>query len=165
MCYRGFPEREEAGETVFYVNRLDSEVRTTIIRYMAKYRNEIEKVMQVLKALSDENRIRALCSLEGRELCLCQIIELLDLAPSTVSKHMSILKQAGLVAARKEGRWMYYRFPDEVSFNEKSGIYAWIQNTLRNDRQIHDDRLKLKALLREDPEELCRRQCAKSCPK
>jgi DNA-binding transcriptional ArsR family regulator len=45
------------------------------------------------------------------ELCVCQIIELLGLVPSTVSKHMSILKQAGLVENRKEARWMYYRLP------------------------------------------------------
>jgi ArsR family transcriptional regulator len=45
------------------------------------------------------------------ELCVCQLIKMLGLAPSTVSKHMSILRQARLVQARKEGKWMYYRFP------------------------------------------------------
>ena len=50
---------------------------------------------------------------DGRELCVCQIVELLGLAPSTVSKHLAILKQARLVDSRKEGRWMFYRLADE----------------------------------------------------
>ena len=52
----------------------------------------------------------ACCSLcEGGELCACQITELFGLAPSTMSKHLSILYQAGLVDSRKEGRWIYFR--------------------------------------------------------
>ncbi|MBW2408107.1 MAG: winged helix-turn-helix transcriptional regulator, partial [Deltaproteobacteria bacterium] len=50
--------------------------------------------MAITRALSDQNRVRALMALKDRELCVCQIIELLDLAPSTVSKHMSILANA-----------------------------------------------------------------------
>ena len=69
----------------------------------------MQQFMGVSKALADQNRIRALLLLKDRELCVCQITEVLSLAPSTVSKHMSILKQAGLVQMRKEGRWAYYR--------------------------------------------------------
>ena len=58
----------------------------------------------VARALADEGRVRILLALRGRELCVCEITELLRLAPSTVSKHMSILKQADLVAGRKDGR-------------------------------------------------------------
>ena len=68
--------------------------------------------MTVIKALADGNRVRILSVLAGRELCVCQIIEMLGLAPSTVSKHLSILRQARLVDDRKEGRWMYYCRPD-----------------------------------------------------
>ena len=65
--------------------------------------------MAIAKALADENRVRLLLALQKQELCVCQLIELIGLAPSTVSKHMSILRQARLVEARKEGRWVYYR--------------------------------------------------------
>ena len=64
--------------------------------------------MAIVKALADENRVRALMALRERELCVCEIIELLGLAPSTVSKHLSILYQAGLLESRKDGRWVYY---------------------------------------------------------
>ena len=67
--------------------------------------------LNITKALADENRLRMLMALQDGELCVCQITELMGLAMSTVSKHLSILYQAGLVNARKEGRWMYYSLP------------------------------------------------------
>ncbi len=70
--------------------------------------------MAVLKALADENRVRILTALRPKELCVCQIVELLGLAPSTVSKHMAILKQARLVDSRKESRWMFYRLAEKM---------------------------------------------------
>ena len=73
----------------------------------------MRNLMSVIKALADENRLRILGAVEGRELCVCQIVELLGLAQSTVSKHLAILHQARLVDGRKEGRWMFYRAAGE----------------------------------------------------
>lgn len=73
----------------------------------------MDQYLAITKALSDEPRVRALLALREGELCLCQLIELLGLAPSTVSRHMSVLKQAGLIEQRKAGRWHYYRLPRE----------------------------------------------------
>ncbi len=67
----------------------------------------MREVLDVTKALADGNRLRVLMALGGGELCVCQIVELLQLAPSIISKHMAILRQARLVESRKEGRWMY----------------------------------------------------------
>lgn len=119
---------------------------------------QLEEVLSITKALADENRVRALMALRGRELCVCQIIELLQLAGSTVSKHMSILKQAGLVEARKEGRWIYYRMADESSSSAVSAAIAFVRNHLRLDDQIRADRRKLRAILRLDKEVLCSTQ-------
>ena len=79
-----------------------------MFRLITKYMREF---MNITGALGDETRVRTLLALRKGELCVCQITELFGLAPSTVSKHLSILYQAGLVEARKEGRWMYYRLP------------------------------------------------------
>ena len=73
----------------------------------------MREVIAVTKALADRSRMRALLALRQQELCVCQLIELLDLAPSTVSKHMSVLHQARLVESRKEGRWVHYRLAGE----------------------------------------------------
>ena len=71
----------------------------------------MREFMNITKALADETRVRMLMALRGGELCVCQITELFGLAPSTVSKHLSILFQAGLVESRKADRWVYYRLP------------------------------------------------------
>ncbi|MEX0885764.1 MAG: metalloregulator ArsR/SmtB family transcription factor [Phycisphaeraceae bacterium] len=65
--------------------------------------------LTITKALSDETRVRALVALGRGELCVCQLVELLELAPSTVSRHLELLHQAGLIERRKQGRWHYYR--------------------------------------------------------
>ena len=70
------------------------------------------------RALGDEGRIRALLALTGKEMCACHITALLKLAPSTVSKHMSILRKAGLVTSRKSGRWKHYRATGLGASNE-----------------------------------------------
>ena len=69
----------------------------------------MREFLTITKALSDESRVRALLSIKDGELCLCQIIEVLGLSPATVSKHMNLLYQAGLVQRRKEGKWQFYR--------------------------------------------------------
>jgi ArsR family transcriptional regulator len=59
-------------------------------------------------ALSDEKRLRILALLAGGELCVCELTEALDLSQSLLSFHLRTLKDAGLVADRREGRWIYY---------------------------------------------------------
>ncbi len=113
--------------------------------------------MNITKALADENRVRALLALQSCELCVCQIIELLGLAPSTVSRHMSILKQARLVEARKEGRWMYYRLPDKTAPAPVRDAIAWVKKSLAQDRRIQLDAMRLKEILAMDRETLCGR--------
>src|SRR5208282_6581214 len=71
----------------------------------------MREFMAITKALSDPNRVRILLALRRGELCVCQITELFGFAPSTVSKHLSILHQAGLVESRKAERWVFYRLP------------------------------------------------------
>lgn len=118
----------------------------------------MESVLAITKALSDENRLRALMALGDQEVCVCQIIELLKLAPSTVSKHMSILKQARLVRGEKRGRWMYYRKAGLDATPEARLALEWIQSCLQRSPEIKQDRNQLKTIAKLDRHELCRRQ-------
>lgn len=111
--------------------------------------------INIAKALSDENRVRALMMLYKGELCVCQLIEMLRLAPSTVSKHMSILRQARLVESRKDGRWMYYRLADEDPPKEVIQAIRWVQNSLAKDKQILADTRQVKHVCKIDKDELC----------
>ncbi len=113
--------------------------------------------IDIAKALADQNRVRAVLALRDTELCVCQIIKLLGLAPSTVSKHMSILKQAGLVTARKESRWMYYRLANKNAPAVVREALAWVCRNAARATQIREDARLLKNILKWDPEELCRK--------
>jgi len=117
------------------------------------------EILNITKALSDENRVRVLMMLKGGELCVCQIIEMLGLAPSTVSKHMSILRHAGLVETRKEGRWIYYRLADRKALKERE-ILDWLQRHLKNDKRILDDAKQLRRMQKMSKDELC--ECYRS---
>jgi DNA-binding transcriptional ArsR family regulator len=117
--------------------------------------------MNITKALADEKRIRTLLALRKGELCVCQITELFGLAPSTISKHLSILFHAGLVESRKDGRWIYYQLPGKSAPVEVREALDWIIKSLANNRQAVQDRKQLKKILQQDPAELCKRQCIK----
>lgn len=67
--------------------------------------------ISAIRALGDENRLRILMALRLRPLCVCEITTLLGLAASTTSKHLFILRQARLIESIKNGRWVYYRLP------------------------------------------------------
>ena len=116
--------------------------------------------LNITKALSDENRLRMLMALRDGELCVCQITELTGLAMSTVSKHMSLLYQAGLVDARKAGRWMFYSLPGRGSPAAASEAVAWVRASLGKSERITEDNRRLKKVLAMDITELCKRQCA-----
>jgi ArsR family transcriptional regulator len=120
------------------------------------------KFLNITKALAEENRVRILLALEGHELCVCQIIELLELAPSTVSKHMSVLRQARLVESRKDGRWMFYRLADESAPAEVNEAVAWVKKSLSPNKRIHEDAKRLKEILKIDRDILCSRQTRSS---
>jgi DNA-binding transcriptional ArsR family regulator len=110
--------------------------------------------MAITKAMSDENRIRVLMFLRGGELCVCQIVEMLGLASSTVSKHLNILNNAGLVESRKNGRWIYYRLPQEP-FRRVKETLDWLHTSLAKEPSILEDDKRLKAVRKMDKEELC----------
>ena len=114
--------------------------------------------LRITKALADIQRVRILMMLGSGELCVCQIVEVLALAPSTVSKHLSILHNAGLVDARKDGRWAWYRLPDGDAAASIQPVLAWLAESLEDDAAIRADRKALRAAVSCTPESLSRRQ-------
>jgi ArsR family transcriptional regulator len=115
--------------------------------------------MNITKALSDENRVRILMALHFHdELCVCNINEMLELAPSTVSKHLFLLKNARLVKARKDGRWMHYRLNRDQDASEiTTQALEWIIHSVSNEPVVKADREKLEHLLSVALETACSR--------
>lgn len=120
----------------------------------------LQELLAVTAALSDENRVRVVAALQTGELCVCQIVELLDLAPSTVSKHLAILKQSGLIDSRKDGRWIYYRLAGHAAPRAARTAIRWLRAALNDDRRVAADGRRLRTILRIAPETLCCRQRA-----
>src|SRR5262249_52576775 len=118
----------------------------------------MKEFLNITKALADENRLRILMALQGGEQCVCLITELMGLAMSTVSKHLSILYQAGLVNARKEGRWMYYSLPGNGTPRAAREGVAWVRRSLEGNQRIAQDERRMKKVLAMDLSELCKWQ-------
>ncbi len=111
----------------------------------------MNEFLTITKALSDESRVRAVMALAQGELCLCQIVEVLGLAPSTVSKHMSILQQAGLIQRRKDGRWHYYRLARREASPMVRDTIRWALKSLEHEKIIVSDSATLRCVREKDP--------------
>ena len=89
----------------------------------------MKNIIKITKALADEGRLKIILMLGKKELCVCHIVDGLALAPSTVSKHISILEAAGLLETRKVGRWVHCRLPAKPSPEAKSAL-KWLHGSL-----------------------------------
>ncbi len=118
----------------------------------------MREFMAVTRALADPNRVRVVLALRRRELCVCQITALFGLAPSTVSKHLSVLHHAGLIQSRKTERWVYYRLPDRAAPVAVLEALDWVRKSLGKSAQAVADAKKLDRVLKTDLAEICRRQ-------
>lgn len=113
----------------------------------------LESSVAAARALGHPARLRTIAMLRSGELCVCQITEVLKLAPSTVSAHLKDLKQAGLVSERKDGKWVYFKLIDD------QGTRGWIEAALSglvHDPHIESDELLVAELRRLPVEDLCR---------
>lgn len=97
---------------------------------------------KILKALADKNRIRIIKMLQKKSLCVCEIKDVLNLANSTVSKHLSILREAGLIVDWKDGKWINYKINPEPE-TLVSNALLYIQLQIENDETIKKDRKKI----------------------
>lgn len=106
-------------------------------------------VLCMIRAMGDENRLRILMALRGKELCVCTLTGLLGLAPSTTSKHLSVLKQARLIESVKDGRFVYYRLTTEASPNHSIAgpALSWLIQALKSSRQVGADASRLAEII------------------
>ncbi|HYA01501.1 MAG TPA: metalloregulator ArsR/SmtB family transcription factor [Syntrophobacteria bacterium] len=109
--------------------------------------------IRVMKALSDPNRVKIVKMLQHRVMCVCEIQALLGLAQPTVSKHLQILANAGLVASEKEGLWVNYRLADGNSSPYAASLLGNLRHWLQGDPGVGGLIKRLPSVRRE---ELCR---------
>lgn len=92
----------------------------------------MKQFIRVMKAMSDPNRVRIIKLLQRKELCVCELKELLGLAQSTVSKHLKLLVDAELIESRRDGAWIIYRINE---FTES----PYASNILEKLHEWHED--------------------------
>jgi len=114
----------------------------------------METFIKVMKALSDPNRVKLLKMLQNREMCVCEIQASLDIAQPTVSKHLKVLEEAGLVEHRKDGLWVNYQLTDGRSSPYAASLLGNLKHWLNNDPGIHKITQRLPLIRRE---EICRK--------
>ena len=112
----------------------------------------MKEIAHILKALSDETRLRIVKLLQARELCVCELIQVLDMSQPRISRHLSILKNAGLVNDRREGKWVHYSLTNGNGNNLNQIILktmAVIGNdalTVQNDQENLNKAVKLSKI-------------------
>ncbi len=117
----------------------------------------MDKLLLKFKALADKNRLRTFCALQScEELCACQIVELLQVAGATVSRHLSLMVNAGLLKTRKQGRWIYFRLnKDILSFEPVS---TWIAGQVEESDQMKKDTQTLKGIASSSCQDIIKQQ-------
>ena len=112
----------------------------------------LASTIQTQKAIAHPVRLRILSMLREGPLCGCQISAVVKLAASTVSEHISELKKAGLVAEKKDGRWVEFRL---AASGTDEAILSALFSELDSDPEVRADQILTKALRRVPLEELC----------
>jgi ArsR family transcriptional regulator, arsenate/arsenite/antimonite-responsive transcriptional repressor len=113
----------------------------------------LDELIRIHKALAHPVRVRILAMLRGGELCVCQLNAVIALAPSTMSAHLGELKDAGLVAERKAGRWVHYRLAAE---DAAAAALEALWPALAGDAQVRDDAKLLTGVTKLSAEVICR---------
>ena len=100
----------------------------------------MKKLEKIFKALGDQNRLRILKMLELRPLCNCEVQEVLGLAPSTISKHLGLLRTAGLVEDKRQGKWVIYSLVTEEASPYNQPLLTLVEKWLDDEKQVNEDR-------------------------
>ena len=120
---------------------------------MAKKEAQKEAQMELLfRALADRTRLRLLNLLAAGEVCVCFFVEVLGESQPKISRHLAYLRRAGVVAARREGKWMHYRVATPVD-PHAARVFAEVMAWLGEERGMQQDRARM--------ENIC---CATSLP-
>ncbi|SHI41208.1 transcriptional regulator, ArsR family [Dethiosulfatibacter aminovorans DSM 17477] len=95
-------------------------------------------MIDIFKALGDENRMRLVNLLIHAELCVCEIEVMLDLNQSNISRHLKKLKDAGIISSSKDAQWIHYKISDKF-INENGLLYNYLELEMQKDKILQGD--------------------------
>lgn len=108
----------------------------------------MNELVVTAKAFADPTRVRILAALRGGELCVCELSDALGVTQSTLSTHLQVIRDAGLVQTRRDGKWIYYTVSAEMEQLLES-VFGFFASTVKNDSTLRRDRQQLAARLKE----------------
>jgi ArsR family transcriptional regulator len=111
----------------------------------------MKDILKVFKALSDATRLRIMLLLRRRELCVCELMFILEMEQSRVSHHMRVLRDAGLAEDVREGRWIIYRIPETSRGLVESLFDGALRELIEGSGEASEEARKLEACVRENP--------------
>ena len=114
----------------------------------------MKEVIKALKAAGDKNRLRILKMLQHKDMCVCELSAALGITQPSVSKHLSLLKEAGLVSDEREGQWINYRLSDGAAGQFAPALLELVRCWVNDDPKVKADQHKIKTLCRQD---LCKK--------
>lgn len=104
----------------------------------------LKQTTRIIKALADENRIRIICLLKfKKDLCVCEITSIIGLAQPTISSHLKLLENAGLIESYKDGLWVNYNISGSLD-SVSAPFVEMLYKNLENDKQVKSDFEKIK---------------------
>ena len=112
----------------------------------------MQEIINFFKALSDPTRLRILMLLQYGELCVCEIEEVLAMKQARISRHLNILRNAGLAEARYVGRWVFYSLANATPYHQQliDTLVKWVQDS---GEVFFDDRKKLETCIQKRGQE------------
>ena len=110
----------------------------------------MKDVVRIFKALADPTRLRIMILLRRRELCVCELMYILEMEQSRVSHHMRVLREAGIAEDVREGRWIIYRLPDQAKPLLEDLFAGALKDRLGPSGEAQADLRKLEACVREN---------------
>jgi len=130
-------------DSVKVISSLFLNNKTNVLAYMrlSKYNFSMntETLANFFKALSEPVRLRILALLlEKGELCVCDLVDTLNLSQSVTSRHLAYLRNNDIVTARREGVWMHYQLTDYAQ-SELKPLFSFIQQSIANSKEIQTD--------------------------
>jgi ArsR family transcriptional regulator, arsenate/arsenite/antimonite-responsive transcriptional repressor len=110
----------------------------------------MKDVVKIFKAVADPTRLRIMLLLRRRELCVCELMFILDMEQSRVSHHMRVLRDAGIAEDVRDGRWIIYRVPEEARMLLEGLFAGALQERIALSSEASEDVKKLKSCIREN---------------
>jgi ArsR family transcriptional regulator len=110
----------------------------------------IKDIVKIFKALADPTRLRIMLLLRRRELCVCELMFILEMEQSRVSHHMRVLRDAGIAEDVRDGRWIIYRVPEEARMLIGELFAGTLRERIEHSREASGDIRKLNSCINEN---------------